>query len=164
MDITLSPYPSPCVENISPDAISVTANWNGFTTLRGYASDPKWREMLTEEIIEECNQNQEIITIDTINPILFLVPMTRGQGATYKLMANLFAAIDQQNVKILEFTHYACLRGKIPEKEIFEIASFLFSNTLETSLVKLIWRVDPRAEYAIRDIFFQANPNFVEKE
>lgn len=163
MDITLSPHHRYCVDNVSPDAISVTANWNGFTTLRGYASDPKWREILTEEIIGECNQNQEIITIETANPILFLVPMTKGQGATYKLMASLFSAIDQKNVQILEFTHYACLRGKLPEKEIFEIVSFLFSSPLKTSLKKLIWRVDPRAENKIRDIFFRANSNFVEK-
>lgn len=163
MDITLSPYHIPCIEKVSPDAISVTANWNGFTTLRGYASDPKLREILTEEIIEECNQNKEIITIEATNPIFFLVPMTKGHGATYKLMASLFSAIEQQNVQILEFTHYACLRGKLPEKEIFEIVSFLFSNSLKTSLKKLIWRVDPRAENKIRDIFFRTNSNFVEK-
>jgi hypothetical protein len=56
------------------------------------------------------------------------------------------------------------LRGNLPEKEILEILSFLFDASLTTSLKKIIWRVDPRAEDEMRDIFFQAFPNFIEKQ
>ena len=163
MGIAISLNSAPYARSATPDAISVTANWNGLTALRGYASDPKWGKVLNEEIIQKCNQNMETIALSALEQTLFLVPRTKGHGATHKLMRELFLLINQRNIKVLEFTHYACLRGNLPKEEILEILSFLFDPSLTTSLRKLIWRVDPSAEDEMWDIFFQASPNFAEK-
>lgn len=164
MDISISLSDTHYVGSPAPDAISITANWNGFTTLRGYALNPKWKEVLNEEMIQRCNQNEEIIALDVTEPTLFLVPRTKGHGATDKLMADLFSLINKRNIQILKFTHYSCLRGNLPEKEIIGILNFLFNPSLRTTLKKLIWKVDPRAEDEIRDIFFQVNLKFSEKQ
>lgn len=139
------------------DAISVTANWNGFTILRGYASSPEWRDVLTEELVQSCNLSNKVVALDGPEMMLFLVPRTKGHGTTLKLITDLFVAIERHKIKTLDFTHYACLRGNLPEGEILEILNFLFNPKLTTCLETLIWKVDARMEDEMRDLFFRSS-------
>jgi len=135
------------------DAISVTANPEGFTTqnrvgqLLGYTQD----EMVVAA--NECNLRFEIAILNKSTPSLLLVPQTRGKKDSSFLVQDLVSACNKLDVKNLHFTHYGFIQNKLSESEFIEIFTFMMNPLTQNTLRSIIWDIDVRAKSDLKSIY-----------
>lgn len=130
------------------DAISATANANGFTPLTAIARTYGWQRDQLEAASAQCNHRQEVAVIKALSPTLLLVPQTYGDDgrrpAVDSLISDLLAAVDHLKIKSLHFTHFGFVQGRFPEMEVRTILETLLGSLHHSSLDVLYWDIDRR--------------------
>jgi hypothetical protein len=134
------------------DAISVTANCHlgvALTALR----DRHWacREVL-QKAVSRTNRFQKVASLGCIQPRLFLVPKTEGNRHIDGLATELFDLIDEENVNVLQFSHYGTLTTAFPITEISCVLQVLRDRLHTTSMRRLIWDIDHRYVHPLREL------------
>ena len=94
------------------DALSVTANIGGFTTLTAVAGHYHWPAKEVTQAAQECNARNEIAVLKKFRPLLLLVPHTQDGSHAERLMQDLLDACVSCSVKTLHFTHYGMLLNR----------------------------------------------------
>jgi hypothetical protein len=130
------------------DAISATANANGFTPLTAIARTYGWQRDQLEAASAQCNHRQEVSVIKALSPTLLLVPRTHGDEGrppnVDSLIADLIAAVSHLKVGSLHFTHFGFVQGRFPEIEVRTILETLLGSLHHSSLDVLYWDIDRR--------------------
>ena len=120
-------------------AVSMTANFDGFSPSHGMIRDYKWDEEEIKRIVESCNTLQEVMIFDYFTPALLLVPKTKGNSDTKALMTSLIEAANYINAEYLHFRHYSnFIRGLEATNEVKDIFHYLLDPNLETSLKEVL--------------------------
>ena len=94
-------------------AVSMTANFEGFTPSNAMIRAYKWDKKEIIRSAESCNSMQEVMIFDYFNPVLLLVPKTRGDANTEALMKSLIEAANYINAEYLHFRHYSSLHREL---------------------------------------------------
>lgn len=142
-------YPVTCCQ-----AISATANPNGFTPLIAIARFFNWRRDLLEAASFECNRQQQVVVVKNIAPTLLLVPATKGKGDASRLAMDLLNISDQLAVKNLHLTHYGFLQGKPPLHEMHQVILEIMNRVVPGSQRSVFFDVDVRAKIKLRNLLF----------
>jgi len=120
-------------------AVSMTANFDGFSPSKGMIRAYKWDEEEIKRIAESCNTLQEVMIFDYFTPALLLVPKTKGDSETKALMKSLIEAANYINTEYLHFRHYSYLiRGLEATNEVRDIFHYFLNPNLETSLKEVL--------------------------
>ncbi len=128
------------------NAISATANTNGFTPLTSIIRAYDWDKEIIEGATNECNLKGEVAIINHLQPKLLLVPKTRGQSNTLFYITDLLHACAHLKVSTLHFTHYGFIQNRLPSSEIEEILKVMQSPANEVVVKNVIWDIDVRQD------------------
>jgi hypothetical protein len=149
------------------DALSVSANSNGFTPLtaafRAMYLDPK----IFEDQILDCRRSNKVVELkNTIfdNPKIILVPPTRGitgKFSTYEYYAvRILEICNLHKLKNLHFTHYGFLNGGYDFIEVQRVMTTLLHPLIFTTLEKIYFEIDYRYSDEFINIYKFVNDNF----
>lgn len=127
------------------DAVSATANANGFTPLTAIDRELGWNRDVVVNAANACNSKQEVCVV-SLSPVLFLVPATKGKGDALFLISDLVAATRVVNVKALHMTHFGFIQGNIPMPEIFTVLQYLLNNSCTLGLNRIVFDIDSRIQ------------------
>ena len=131
-------------ESIESDAISATANSEGFTPLTAIARKYDWDRKLVDAASSQCNSRGQIAIINELKPTLLLVPSTKGNGDTDFLINDLVKAANAVSADVLNFTHYGFVQNKLPVNEIEKILDVMMNKSLVSSVRVVVWDIDFR--------------------
>lgn len=136
------------------DAISATANMDGFTVLNAIKMHFGWDTEMLREAAEQCNKRGEIAVLKDLTPRLLLVPRTKVQSAerTKFYIEDLLKAADAIKVLGLQFTHYSFTNRISFDEELIEIFRVLFSPALETGIDLLVFDIDYRCTEKLKQL------------
>ncbi len=129
----------PRITDEAHSAISVTANFNGFTPLWAIARAYHWDSDLIKAAAEECNKKCEVMILTELNPIVILVPKTKAEKNITTIFKDLVDAANILDIKKLHFTHYSYMKSKKPLNEIKQILKILLDPSLHTSIKTVYW-------------------------
>lgn len=141
------------------DAVSITANANGFTPLtaafRALYLDYKDFE---NEIIECRKENKVIqLKVSPSYPTLIIVPPTRGKTSnhhTYEYyMIRILEICNFNKSKNLHFTHYGFLNGGFYINEVLSVMKTLLHPLAFTTLENVYFEIDDRHYQEFVNIF-----------
>lgn len=135
------------------DAISATANANGFTVLGAIASGFNWDRDIISSAAEECNKSGQVVIVNQLTPTLLLVPKTRSNTSVSEITKDLIAAANALGLKKLNFTHYVLVLNRLPKNEITEVLTYLLNPNLVTTLETIYWDIDSRYENELKHIY-----------
>lgn len=130
--------------SIESDAISATANSDGFTPLTAIARRYGWDRDLVEQASRKCNRNGEVAIINDVKPRLLLVPKTKGKSEVAFLIDDLIAAANAINVDVLSFTHYGFVQNKLPKEEVNSILKVMMSPQTKSTIRVVVLDIDFR--------------------
>ena len=123
-------------------AVSMTANFDGFTPSNGMIGSYQWDKSEIIRVVESCDTFQEVMIFDYFAPELLLVPKTRGESDTEALMKSLIDATNYINTEYLHFRHYASLLRKLKStKEVTDVFRYFLNPKLDTSLKEVLFDV-----------------------
>jgi hypothetical protein len=126
------------------DAISVTANPEGFTTQNRVGQLLGYDQKVMTDAAKASNDKYEIAILNKSTPPLLLVPQTYGRKDSLFLISDLMAACNQLMVKRLHFTHFGFIQNVLPKNEVKQILSFMLHPFMQTSVDTVIWDIDTR--------------------
>ena len=139
-------------------AVSMTANFEGFTPSNAMIRDYEWDEKEIIRIAESCNTMQEVMIFDYFSPELLLVPKTKGKSNTEALMKSLIEAANYINAEYLHFRNYSYfIRGLEATNEVTDIFNYFLNPKLETSLKEVLFDVGDKK---IIDIYNEVIKSF----
>lgn len=127
------------------DAISVTANANGFTTHNRVWEFLGFPEEDMISAANFCNEKNDIFLLGNKKPYLLLVPQTHGQKNSSFLIKKLILICNVHSIKSLHFTHYGFIQKRLPELEVQHILNELIEPKNNVNIDLLIWDIDSRA-------------------
>lgn len=134
------------------DAISATANPEGFTTqnrvghLHGYDYEVMF------DSAKACNDKYEIAILNKSMPPLLLVPQTYGRKDSLFLINDLIAACNHLRVKRLHFTHFGFIQKELPRSEVQQILRVMLDPHTMSTIETIVWDVDSRVKDALKII------------
>jgi len=137
------------------NAVSATANMNGFTPLNAIKMHFGWDQDVVVRAAKACNKKGEVCIVD-LSPKLLLVPATKGQGDAPFLISDLIAAVRAAQLRNLHFTHFGFIQGHMPRGELSSVFRYLFSQTATEWLSRLVIDVDSRIETEFYELFANA--------
>lgn len=143
------------------DAVSATANTQGFTPLTAIARKFDWDLDMIEREAAACNKEDTAIIVRTVTPKLLLVPATKGRGSRKKIEYRYLKALHGLDPICLHFTHYGFLQGRFPASEISWVLNLLLGQLLPVSIKMITVDVDERRS---RDFFNLMRPALKESE
>lgn len=129
------------------DAVSATANTQGFTPLTAIARKFDWDLDMIEREAVVCNKEDTAIIVRTVTPTLLLVPATKGRGSRKKNEYRYLKALHGLEPQYLHFTHYGFLQGRFPASEVSWVLNLLLRQLLPESLKMITVDVDERRSY-----------------
>lgn len=138
------------------DAISATANTNGFTPLLAIARAYDLDRDSIKKAAEICNIKQEICVFHSGNkqPTLFLVPRTRGNGDTRTLAIDLIRAIEKEKIANFHFTHYGFIQNKFPIDEFLIAIDVILNYDKNINFENIIVDIDSRFQNDVMNNLF----------
>ena len=128
------------------DAISVTANPEGFTTQNSVRHLLGYDQEVMVDAAKASNDKYEIAILNKSTPPLLLVPQTYGKKDSLFLINDLIAACNHLKVKKLHFTHFGFIQKKLPKNEVKEILRVMLDPHIQSTIEIVIWDVDSRVE------------------
>ena len=134
------------------DAISVTANPEGFTTQNSVGHSLGYDQEVMVDAAKACNDKYEIAILKKSTPPLLLVPQTYGRKDSLFLINDLIAACKHLKVKRLHFTHFGFIQKELPKSEVEQILKFMLNPPTQISLDTVIWDIDTRAVQDLQTI------------
>jgi len=126
------------------DAISVTANPEGFTTQNRVGQLLGYDQEVIIDAAKACNDKYEIVILDKSTPPLLLVPQTYGKKDSLFLINDLIAACNHLKVKKLHFTHFGFIQKELPKSEVEKILHIMRHTLSESSIDTVVFDVDSR--------------------
>lgn len=144
--------------SIESDAVSATANTNGFVPLTAIARSHRWPNILIEEASLKCNQENQIAVLDQVKPALLLVPATKGEGPTDFLITDLIKAANAVKADVLNFTHFGFIQSMLPEREIKAILRVMMDANTKSTIRVVVWDIDFRFKKAMMKIWRETLP------
>jgi hypothetical protein len=139
-------------------AVSMTANFEGFTPSNAMIKGYQWDEKEIIRIAESCNTMQEVMVFDYFTPELLLVPKTKGKSNTEALMKSLIEGANYINAEYLHFRNYSYfIRGLEETNEVTDIFNYFLNPNLETSLKEVLFDVGDKK---IVDIYNEVIKSF----
>jgi len=131
-------------DSIESDALSATANSDGFTPLTAIARRYGWDRDLVEQASRECNRIGEVAVISDVKPMLLLVPRTKGKTEVTFLVEDLIAAANALKVDVLNFTHFGFVQNRLPKEEVNSILMAMMNPKVESTIRVVVWDIDFR--------------------
>jgi hypothetical protein len=123
-------------------AVSMTANFDGFTPSNGMIAAYQWDKSEIIRVVESCNTLQEVMIFDYFAPALLLVPKTRGNSDTEALMKSLIETANYIGAEYLHFRHYSYLLRELKStKEVTDVFKYFLNPALDTSLKEVLFDV-----------------------
>jgi hypothetical protein len=124
------------------DAISSTANVNGFVPLTAIANNMNWPAEMINNFVKSVNQNNEVGINNQLNPTLLLVPSFDRKRDQQYLINDFFNACNHLKIKTLRFTHFGYILNRFPEEQITNILQYIMDNEETLTLDRIYWDVD----------------------
>ena len=134
------------------DAISVTANPEGFTTQNRVGQLLGYDQELMVDAAKACNDKYEIAILNKSTPPLLLVPQTYGKKDSLFLIHDLIAGCTHLRVKKLHFTHFGFIQKELPKSEVEQILLVILNPQIQSTIETVIWDVDSRVKDALQTI------------
>lgn len=141
------------------DAISITANANGFTPFRAAFRELYLDYKEFENEIIECKKENKVIQLNVSSayPTLIIVPPTRGQTSKYHTyeyyMIRILEICNFNKAKNLHFTHYGFLNGGFYINEVLSVMKTLLHPLAFTTLENVYFEIDDRHYQEFVSIF-----------
>lgn len=127
------------------DGVSATANTQGFTPLHSIDRHFGWNREVVDSAALTCNKIGEVCVVE-FSPKLLLVPKTKGRGDAAFLIQDLLSACRASGVRVLHFTHFGFIQGRLPFAEVAAVISYIFYNVNTLGLDKIVFDIDKRVE------------------
>lgn len=137
------------------DAVSSTANCQGFTPLTAIARYFNWDLDMIARHAAVCNMENTTILVRTVTPTLILVPATKGRGSRKDIEYRYLKALHGLDPQCLHFTHYGFMQGRFPASEVSWVLNLLLGQLLPKSLHMLTVDIDERRS---QDVFNLMRP------
>jgi len=134
------------------DAISVTANPEGFTTQNSVGQLLGYDQKVMVDAANESNDKYEIAILNKSTPPLLLVPQTYGRKDSLFLINDLIAACNLLKVKRLHFTHFGFIQNELPKIEVEQILRVMLDPHIQSTIETVVWDVDSRVKDALQTI------------
>lgn len=134
------------------DAISVTANPEGFTTQNRVGQLLGYDQKAMIDAAKESNDKYEIAILNKSKPPLLLIPQTYGKKDSLFLINDLIAACNHLKVKKLHFTHFGFIQKELPKNEVEQILRVMFNSQIQSTIETVVWDVDSRVKDALQII------------
>lgn len=134
------------------DAISVTANPEGFTTQNRVGYLLGYDQEVMVDAAKACNDKYEIAILNKSSPPLLLVPQTYGRKDSLFLINDLMAACNHLKVKRLHFTHFGFIQKELPKCEVEKILQVMHDPHIQSTIETVIWDIDTRAVHDLQTI------------
>ena len=134
------------------DAISVTANPEGFTTQNSVGQLLGYDQKVMVDAANESNDKYEIAILNKSTPPLLLVPQTYGRKDSLFLINDLIAACNHLRVKRLHFTHFGFIQKELPKSEVEKILQIMLDPHIQSTIETVVWDVDSRVKGALQTI------------
>jgi len=130
------------------DAISLSANLNGFTPATAVLRHLGYEKDKFKHIEEQCRADGTVELYKEYKPNLIFIPPTRGISGKHKSMEYFIAKTLQicnyENYKTLHFTHFGFVNGEFQHLDIFKIFSVILNPLIYTTLDVFYWEIDSR--------------------
>jgi hypothetical protein len=134
------------------DAISVTANPEGFTTQNRVGQLLGYDQEVMINAAKACNEKYEIAILNKSTPPLLLVPQTYGKKDSLFLINDLIAACNHLKVKKLHFTHFGFIQKELPKNEVEQILWVMLDPHIQSTIETVVWDVDSRVKDSLQTI------------
>ena len=146
------------------DAVSATANSEGFTPLTAAARIYGWDRDLITRASQQCNERREVAILDQVTPILLLVPKVTGK-TSYKFTVegcaiDLLMAAKHLNIKSLHFTHFGFIQSHKVAEDFRKILEIFLNPLNDLSLEQVIWEIDYRGLRALQNAYHEVRIRF----
>jgi len=139
------------------DAISVTANPDGFTTQSRVGQLLGYDQEVMVDAAKVCNDKYEIAILNKSTPPLLLVPQTYGRKDSLFLINDLIAACKHLKVKRLHFTHFGFIQKELPKNEVVQILQVMTDPYIQSTIETIMWDIDSRVKDALETIVSDLN-------
>lgn len=139
------------------DAISVTANPEGFTTQSRVGQLLGYDQEVMADAAKVCNDKYEIVILNKSTPPLLLVPQTYGRKDSLFLINDLIAACNHLKVKRLHFTHFGFIQKELPKNEVVQILQVMLDPYIQSTIETIMWDIDSRVKDALETIVSELN-------
>jgi hypothetical protein len=128
------------------DAISATANTDGFTVLNAIARFYGWNYNDINRAAEEANRRGQVAVLRRDRPNLFIVPRTKpsDQASIGALVDDLLKALDATRARQLQFTHFGFTNRVKFEWELENFLTKLLESALAPELERVCIDIDRR--------------------
>ena len=143
-------------------AISVTANLNGFTPMAAVLEYLKVKKKTLIKEVHHCSFSG-IVKLIPGWPNIILVPPTRGPTYRNKwieyYMIQILKICNAENFKELQFNHYGFINGTFQKGEVSRILSVLLNPLIYTTLEAIYWEIDARYVETMTEIYSRIDEN-----
>ena len=143
------------------DAISVSANLNGFTPATAVLRHLGYDKNQFQQMADYCRANGSVELYLDGKPNLIFVPPTRGYTGKNRSMEYYITRTLQisnaQNFKSLHFSHFGFINGEFQQLDIFKIFNVLLNPLVYTTLDVFYWEIDSRYLDRIMDSYRYVN-------
>lgn len=130
------------------DAVSATANHDGFTPLTAAARIYGWDRDLITRASQQCNDRKEVAIVHQVTPTLLLVPKVTGK-TSYKYTVegcaiDLLMAAKHLKIKSLHFTHFGFMQSHKVAEDFRKVLEIFLNPLNDMPLEEVIWEIDYR--------------------
>jgi hypothetical protein len=139
------------------DAVSATANHDGFTPLTAAARIYGWDRDLITRASQQCNERKEVAIVHQVTPTLLLVPKVTGR-TSYKYTVegcaiDLLMAAKHLKIKSLHFTHFGFMQSHKVVDDFRKVLEIILNPLSDLPLEELIWEIDYRGLRALQSAY-----------
>ena len=149
------------------DAISLSANDNGFTTLTAALRSLRLPSDYLREQVSNCQGGNNVVYAGTVldpwynKKHILLVPATRGatskKNSYEHYMVELIRLCNFKGIKCLHFGHYSFVNSGFQHSEVHRILSVLLNPLIYTTLDKVYFEVDARCLKDLLQVYKYVN-------
>jgi len=146
------------------DAVSATANAEGFTPLTAAARIYGWDRDLITRASQQCNERKEVAIVHQVTPTLLLVPKVTGR-TSYKYTVegcaiDLLMAAKHLKIKSLHFTHFGFMQSHKVADDFRKVLEIILNPLSDLPLEELIWEIDYRGLRALQSAYHSVRLRF----
>lgn len=146
------------------DAVSATANSEGFTPLTAAARIYGWDRDLITRASQQCNDRREVAIVHQVTPTLLLVPKVTGK-TSYKYTVegcaiDLLMAAKHLRIKSLHFTHFGFMQSHKLAEDLRKVLEIFLNPLSDLPLEELIWEIDYRGLQALQCTYHSVRVRF----
>jgi hypothetical protein len=139
------------------DAVSATANAEGFTPLTAAARIYGWDRDLITRASQQCIERKEVAIVHQVTPTLLLVPKVTGR-TSYKYTVegcaiDLLMAAKHLKIKSLHFTHFGFMQSHKVADDFRKVLEIILNPLSDLPLEELIWEIDYRGLRALQSAY-----------